>query len=292
MAHLSTAPPLDANFYKIGAEELSFFKSSTGIQDDDALKEHILIIQEKAYAVAPYPCIRLFAFTELRISNHPVYRLALKLGRERKDAILLDIGCCFGNDVRKAVADGFPVQNVLAMDLVPDLWDLGHEMFKTTPGSFPAHFIAGDAFDPDMLSIEEPLATTGAGRPREALDLSTFNSLNPLRGRLSAIHAASLFHLFDEEKQRHLAHALAGLLSPEPNSVIFGAHRGAPKNKVLSDVANATMFAMFCHSPDSWVELWDGDVFPRGTVRVEATLKDVVVKNEKAWMLVWSVTRL
>jgi len=31
---------------------------------------------------------------------------------------------------------------------------------------------------------------------------------------------------------------------------------------------------MFCHSPDSWTELWDGGVFEKWTVRVEATVKE------------------
>ncbi|KAH7928246.1 hypothetical protein BV22DRAFT_1005227 [Leucogyrophana mollusca] len=291
MAHLSTAAPLDVGLYRVGAEELSFFKSQAGINDDDLLKEHILDVQSKAYLVAPYPCIRLFAFTELRISTQPAYQQALKLGREREGAILLDIGCCFGNDVRKAVADGFPVKNVLASDLVPELWNLGHDLFKDTPESFPVRFIAGDAFDPSMLSIADPLDIQTA-RATPVPELSTLTSLNPVRGHVSVIHAASLFHLFDEEKQRDLACALAGLLSPEPGSVIFGSHRGAPRTEVLADAANATMFNMFCHSPDSWKSLWDGDVFAKGVVRVDAEVREFTVKDSKAWMLVWSVTRL
>ena len=67
----------------------------------------------------------------------PAYNHLLKLGTQREGAILLDIGCCcelpaahdvtwvrltsglVGNDVRKAVADGFPVHNVVATDIHP-----------------------------------------------------------------------------------------------------------------------------------------------------------------------------
>jgi len=40
------------------------------------------------------------------------------------------------------------------------------------------------------------------------------------------MYASLLFHLFSEEKQLHLLRALAGLLSPEPGSMIFGLHIG------------------------------------------------------------------
>lgn len=43
------AEPLDDNFYHLGAEEAVFFKSWTGINDDDKLKEHILAVQRGAY---------------------------------------------------------------------------------------------------------------------------------------------------------------------------------------------------------------------------------------------------
>ena len=62
------------------------------------------------FQVVPYPCIRSFSFTKytliildqrltahvlarVRISRAPVYSDVLKLGRERKGALLLDIGC-------------------------------------------------------------------------------------------------------------------------------------------------------------------------------------------------------
>ena len=72
----------------------------------------------------------------LKISRLFAYDVLLELGKKREGAILLDIGCCcefwvpmilnmlitsplmpVGNDVRKAIADGYPVQNVIASDL-------------------------------------------------------------------------------------------------------------------------------------------------------------------------------
>lgn len=67
----------------------------------------------------------------------PAYKDVLKLGRERPDEILLDLGACcelstklsvrtraltpremsVGVDARKAAADGYPLRNIVTTDL-------------------------------------------------------------------------------------------------------------------------------------------------------------------------------
>lgn len=86
---------LDEEYYSLKPEEASFFKTYTGIEDDQELKKHIIRVQTDAYAVStvassstirvgpltyhdclflqifPYNCIRRFAFTKwvLLIAN-------------------------------------------------------------------------------------------------------------------------------------------------------------------------------------------------------------------------------
>ena len=189
-----------------------------------------------------------------------------------------------------------------------EYWDLGHKLFKTTAKEFPAHFIAGDAFNPTFLetrqSLDSPPTTSAPA-------LSSLQTLTPLHGHVAAIHASSFFHLFDEAKQFELAKKLAGLLSPEPGSIILGGHAGQPV-KGYWERRTLSGGQMFCHSPESWRELWDGQVFEKGKVRVDVVLKSVseLVKAEdmKKWInnaqksealntenyqvLIWSVTRL
>ena len=116
-----------------------------------------------------------------------------------------------------------------------------------------------------------------------------------------AIHASSFFHLFNEEKQLHLARALAGLLSPELGSMIFGLHVGAAEKGFKPSISGGDR-RMWCHSPESWTELWDGLVFEKGVVKVQTNLvhwerKDLrpdAPQNATVTqaILVWSVTRL
>ncbi|KAI8983391.1 hypothetical protein BD414DRAFT_490779 [Trametes punicea] len=295
--------PLDESLYSIDDEALVFMKAQTGIQDPEELKRHILAVQAEAYAIYPYPCIRRFAFMSLKLARLPAYKQLLTLGAERKGAIFLDIGCCFGNDIRKAIYDGYPMEDVIGSDLHPEFWELGHKLFKSTPETFPVPFVAGDAFDPAHLEAVPPLYSP-ADTPTP--ELSTLTSLNPLRGHVSAIHASAFFHLFDEDKQFQLAQALAGLLSPEPGSMLLGSHGGRPEKGYRAETGTRQRAhgggPMFCHSPDSWTELWDGQVFKKGTVKVEAVLRETerrdlknvsgVEPGAKFYLLDWSVVRL
>lgn len=133
------------------------------------------------------------------------------------------------------------------------------------------------------------------------MDLASLTSLTPLRGRLSAIHASSFFHLFSEDQQAQLARLLASLLSPEPGSMILGAHVGRPEKGLRMEFLrpNAAAAArMFCHSPESFVEMWD-EVFGAGRVKTAARLLEVERKDEKQvdsnvkfYIMGWSVKRL
>ncbi|TFY73405.1 hypothetical protein EWM64_g10608 [Hericium alpestre] len=220
---------------------------------------------------------RLTSEPRLKISRLPAYPQLLKL--ERSGAILLDVGCCFGNDIYKAVADGYPLENVVTTDLHQGFWDAGLKLFKRTPGAegnIP--FIAGDVFDPQNLE-GVPVFTTASPPRTPKPVLKDLTSLNPLRGHLQ------------------LARALGCLLSPESGSMVFGQHGGMPQKGSRETILPGHF--MFCHSPESWTELWDGMVFEKGTVKVEAEI--VVVDREdfkRIWpkatyyWLNWSVTML
>jgi hypothetical protein len=115
-----------------------------------------------------------------------------------------------------------------------------------------------------------------------------------LQGHVSAIHAAGLFHLFNEQKQLTLVKNLATLLSPESGSVIFGSHISKPEKGLRTSSGGSQMF---CHSSESWEALWEGQIFKKGNVKVETKLVErtntlVGGPGVVVHWLVWSVTRL
>ena len=188
---------------------------------------------------------------------------------------------------------------LLTWFVLAEFADIGHKLFRTTQEAYPIAFVPGDAFDAKHLDVVPPLASAHepTGPPEgSALNLGSLTSLNPLHGRVFAIHTSSFFHLFSEASQLHVARALAGLLSPEPGSVVFGVHLGkADKGSIPSSMDEDRQ--IFCHSPESWAQLWDGVVFEKGVVNVKAEL--VYMGREPdaqqypiVTVLAWSVTRL
>ncbi|RPD71338.1 hypothetical protein L226DRAFT_547415 [Lentinus tigrinus ALCF2SS1-7] len=278
---------------QLDGDRLDFFRSTTGIHDVEELKKHIVAVQRAAYKTRPYPCIVNFNFAQLRLSRIAQYGRLLELGKSREHPILLDVGCCLGTDLQKLIADGYPRECVIATDIVPEFWELGHKLFNTTPETFPVPFVPGDIFDPSFLEPTPPIY----GPPTTPVpNLSSVRTLTELRGHVSAITICAVFHVFEtEEAQLRLARALAPLLSPEPGSMVIGWHNGRHEKGYTEGYA----LRMFCHSPGSWRELWDGKVFEKGTVKVDARLvekqrrylKDGVPTVGMRTFLEWSVTR-
>jgi hypothetical protein len=83
-----------------------------------------------------------------------------------------------------------------------------------------------------------------------------------------------LFHLFPEEIQRTLALALGSLLAPVSGASIFGWSTGATEAGFIEFETSVSHPRQFVHSPSSWEELWNGVVFPKGSVKVEARVTD------------------
>ncbi|KAJ3872560.1 hypothetical protein F5051DRAFT_151056 [Lentinula edodes] len=302
-------------------DELAFYKTQTGLIDEEKLKERIAEIAQKALDVYPYHCIWTFGFLRFRIlRSQSGYKQLLELGSTRANALFLDIGCCFGNDLRKAIEDGFPAQNVIASDLRPDFWNFGHELFNTDPKTFPVTFVPGDVLSSSFISTQPPLLLPPHESPPNipSVPLQSLllhpnptdpnsplnaHSLNPLRGHLSAIHTSAFFHLFKKDEQLLIAKKLASLLSPVPGSIIFGSHRGAatPQEGERNSTGPGTL--LYRHSPESWKEMWEKEVFlvpgaggndgsgstGEDLIRVDAGLSVDERSKEILW---WTVTRL
>ena len=175
-----------------------------------------------------------------------------------------------------------------------EFWDLGHRLFRTTPETYPAKFLAGDVFDDAHLSL------TALVPPGPPPPVASVNTLTELRGHISVILACSLFHLFDEEKQLELGKRLAALLDARPGSIILGSHRAMP----VKGQRQGVFRRMFCHSPESWTQMWEEQIFDRGQVKVKVIFREVDLsahwlkevfpaeEGSKFGQLFWSVERL
>ncbi|KAI0268869.1 hypothetical protein BC834DRAFT_867632 [Gloeopeniophorella convolvens] len=281
-------PPLDPSLFQPSEDELSFLK--TAISDDEAeIRRRVDEVQHEAYASHPYPCVRAYHHISLKMSLNNIYPRVLSRAKEDPSAILLDIGCCMGTDVRKLVNDGYPASRVVGVDLRPEFLTLGHKLYSDAD-TCPIHFFAAD-----MFSISIPANLPPAPAP-QVETLNGVSSFEELIGRVSFVYTGALFHLFDESTQHAIALRVALLLKRQPGSAVFGRHQGLPEAGMIDDHMQRVRYG---HSPASWERLWktvfettDGPEFAK-RVKVDAELRsvDASVSTGRVapYFLFWSV---
>ena len=142
-----------------------------------------------------------FRFLDLSVGRSAQY--ASVLSRIKSGSQFLDIGCCFGQDVRRLIFDGAPIANVHGSDLQQPFLDLGYDLFKDHDKLPSSTFIAADVFDASPAS-----------------------ALKAFEGKVDIIHAASFFHLFGYQDSATVGRRFIGLLRKQPGGMIFGRQMG------------------------------------------------------------------
>lgn len=148
----------------------------------------------------PYPCIGLFRFLDFSIHLSPDYSSVVK--RVQEGATLLDLGCCFGQDIRKLAYDAGTSSTLIGTDLEEAFLNLGYELFADRD-RLEATFVPGDVFAEHFLE--------------------------PYHGKIDIIYLGSFLHLFSEVQQKTVVRQLRKLLRPQAGSMVFGRHLGADK---------------------------------------------------------------
>ncbi|KAL7917927.1 hypothetical protein ACQKWADRAFT_305503 [Trichoderma austrokoningii] len=196
---------------------------------NEAVKNHVELIQTKALQVRPYPCIRRYRFLDLIMMTTVVYQEVLE--RVKNGEKFMDLGCCFGQEIRQLVHDGAPSVNTYGSDLWGDFLSIGYELFKDKD-RLQTTFIAADIFDDSSPLVE-------------------------LTGKMNIIYVGDFFHLFSLEEQEKAAARVAQLLAPQPGSLIVGRQSGSEVAGECSRAGDTSGKRHFQHNPQSWKELWE-----------------------------------
>ncbi|KAK3068548.1 hypothetical protein LTR53_013791 [Teratosphaeriaceae sp. CCFEE 6253] len=199
----------------------------SGIPPAD-VKEHIIGIREKAWDIFPYPCVGGFRFLDSTLSTLPQYPEVLS--RVKSGSKLLDLGCFFGQELRKLIYDGAPSEALYGTDLRPEFFELGYKLFRDR-GRNQATFFAADIFAPSP-------------------------QLDALRGTLDVIYAGAFFHLFDRPQQLQIAHRVVGLLAPRPGSLMLGRQVRQLEPGSYEHLTDSGGW-VYRHNEQSWRELWE-----------------------------------
>ena len=185
---------------------------------------------------------------------------------------LLDLGCAFGQDIRRLVFDGADSAHCYGSDVQLDFLNLGYELFhdKDTLG---AKFLQADIFDPT-------------------------SQLSQLDANVDIIHAASFFHLFSRSDQKDIAHRVLKLLRPASNSLLLGRQMASREPGEVAKLtgegkqANATHYR---HDERTWQQFWQEIGEEAGGIKfdVNVVLRDRVMQNGfKTPVMEYSVRRL
>ncbi|KAG0147797.1 hypothetical protein CROQUDRAFT_655816 [Cronartium quercuum f. sp. fusiforme G11] len=262
--------------------DLEFFKQVTNISDPVELESRVLELAKRAYKIYPYPCIWGLKFCHGKVRRHPVYQRVLELGKtlEGPQPIFIDVGAFFGTDLRQLVWSGYNRKDVLGVDVMDEWNKLGRELFVNDQ-ELP--ILIGDILSTEFLDPnQKPNTIEGP------IDLSSVKSLTSLMGRVRAISANSLFHLFDESSQLELARRLVALIDRRSGSVIFGSHVGFDVPGTNDDIRFGER-GMFGHSSESWKKMWY-EIIPHEKITIDVELEmsdNLFLSTNKC--LTWSV---
>jgi len=162
----------------------------------------------------------------VRSPNYPLILERLKSGNEN----FLDLGCCFGQELRKLIADGAHSENLYGSDLRPEFFDLGYKLFRDKE-SLNSTFIAADIFDES-------------------------SALSSLDGNIDIIYAGSFLHLFGYEEQIKVCKRIVKLLRDKEGSLLLGRQVG---DVVAGETVHNTnkSLNMFRHNSESFKKMWE-----------------------------------
>lgn len=228
--------------------------------------------RERGFALNPYPCIGLYRFTILTLRTHPLYDEIVKRLKAPGTAYL-DIGCCFGQDLRQLVLNGVPAENLTGLDIEGALMEQGYELFLDRQ-TLQSRFVVADVFK----------ATSQGG---EWADMEK-------RG-VDVLHCSAFFHLFPLENQVRAARQIAKLV--KKGGVILGRQIGSVKPGNLPAIQEGS--SSYRHSVETFGDLWRHVGEATGTQwKVEGTMDMVGVKpaspieDENSRRLLFTVTRV
>jgi SAM-dependent methyltransferase len=192
--------------------------------------------RDEAWEVWPFPCIGQFRFLTLALPNTPSFKAIVHALQASPEAKFLDLGCCFGQDLRALAALGVKGESLIGVELHGEFHDLGHKLFRDggEMRTLGAELIAADVFD--LLK--------GEGEQDTAV------ALRPLLGRIDVLQASAFLHLFTWEKQVDAGSAIVKLMKPGSGALVVGTQVGSKKPGLYEQGR------MYLHDVESLERLW------------------------------------
>lgn len=228
--------------------------------------------RERGFASNPYPCIGLYRFLNLTLLTHPLYDTIVKR-LQSADATYLDLGCCFGQDLRQLVQDGVPSQRLIGLDIAGPLMETGYDFFLDRD-TLQSRFVVADVFK----GAEQGTAWTELEK----------------RG-VDVLHCSAFFHLFTLAEQITSAKNIAKLVKKD--GFIVGRQIGSVKPGDVPAIKAGS--SSYRHDVETFETMWKqvGEATQtqwkiEGTMDMVGINPESPVEDENSRRLLFTVTRV
>lgn len=173
-----------------------------------------------------YPCFGMLSFVDFDLSRSPVYEEIIS--RLKMSSIMLDLGCGFGQDIRRLVYDGAPAENIFGLDKEEEFIELGFDLFRDR-ATLKSTFLVDDFLKPSAKLVQ-------------------------LAGHIHIINSGYFLHLWDWNGQVRVAKCMIDLLSLQEDDLITGVQFGRDDAGLWG--VPTLDYSIFLHSPASFAQMW------------------------------------
>jgi SAM-dependent methyltransferase len=185
------------------------------------------------------------------------------------NAAYVDLGCCFGQDLRQLVFDGIPSEQLVGVDIDPRLPEFGYDLFRDR-ASLKSWFLEADIFADGLVwqQLEQ--------------------------GEVSIVHCSAFLHLWTWDKQVQAAKRIVKMV--KVGGMVVGRQLGTtnPGERPGNTSGHSRMFR---HDTETFKKLWQQIGDETGTKwEVEVTMDTVgydTVQEDDTWRrLLFCITRV
>lgn len=197
-------------------EDIDFLCQWTNnIFDKTFLKDHVVKVHEEIrQREHVYRCISAFSYLTPKCRLHPKYQECIELLLQDRNARILDLGTCFGQEVRGLIQSGVDPSQITASDLLPNYWNAGKDLF--------------------LDNMEEVANLRGLNQTQTlfgdwATPITCGDITDNLENYFDVIICWAVFHVLSKEQVDFMIRRIFRVL--KPGGILIGSCRGARESK-------------------------------------------------------------
>lgn len=196
--------------------DLEFISKWTSEPDIEKLRSHIInlwLLCKKTYH--SYRCIERMMFLNPRLPKHFAYQTFIKILKEsdKSKKKFLDLGCCFGQEVRQLILEGIPTNSITAADIHDGYWNVGREFFMDNLSHLSTR-LDGVTTIFDDFAQKYPLPVDATNR-----------IVDSLTNNFDAIICQMVFHVLTKEQTENLVRRMCSMIGK--GGVLIGSCVGS-----------------------------------------------------------------